>query len=389
MKQNNININRNTNNAKKDKNKAKITENNNNKKNNINEGKSKEQNKTQKNISQVNKRIKLKLIKPMKILPISIAGIYFFKNGNFLVLGRKEYDKLFEYMGDSGIIKYKIFDNKFQMIKKSKKELNISIRNVKVIDENNIICLLNTEELIILSLQNGKIRKLFYFHETIYNLLYYKNKIITCNHELKEGIKIWEQTKSLLSDSNQNHYQLMNKLFYPKIYGDENITYTTMYLMEDKNLLITSNDEESVCFWNLKKLKFDHTFELDWCPYIFSNYKNNLVIFGSGIYKGYRTPNELVLYDVKVKNINKKIKLDFIMLDVRYIKKIDLIVISGGTDILRNDIYVYDSNLNKVQFIRKAHYRDINGFAFYEKDGKEDLLMSYSQDGAVSIYSFI
>ena len=389
MKQNNININRNTNNAKKDKNKAKITENNNNKKNNINEGKSKEQNKAQKNISQVNKRIKLKLIKPMKILPISIAGIYFFKNGNFLVLGRKEYDKLFEYMGDSGIIKYKIFDNKFQMIKKSKKELNISIRNVKVIDENNIICLLNTEELIILSLQNGKIRKLFYFHETIYNLLYYKNKIITCNHELKEGIKIWEQTKSLLSDSNQNHYQLMNKLFYPKIYGDENITYTTMYLMEDKNLLITSNDEESVCFWNLKKLKFDHTFELDWCPYIFSNYKNNLVIFGSGIYKGYRTPNELVLYDVKVKNINKKIKLDFIMLDVRYIKKIDLIVISGGTDILRNDIYVYDSNLNKVQFIRKAHYRDINGFAFYEKDGKEDLLMSYSQDGAVSIYSFI
>ena len=389
MKQNNININRNTNNAKKDKNKAKITENNNNKKNNINEGKSKEQNKAQKNISQVNKRIKLKLIKPMKILPISIAGIYFFKNGNFLVLGRKEYDKLFEYMGDSGIIKYKIFDNKFQMIKKSKKELNISIRNVKVIDENNIICLLNTEELIILSLQNGKIRKLFYFHETIYNLLYYKNKIITCNHELKEGIKIWEQTKSLLSDSNQNHYQLMNKLFYPKIYGDENITYTTMYLMEDKNLLITSNDEESVCFWNLKKLKFDHTFELDWCPYIFSNYKNNLVIFGSGIYKGYRTPNELVIYDVKEKNINKKIKLDFIMLDVRYIKKIDLIVISGGTDILRNDIYVYDSNLNKAQFIRKAHYRDINGFAFYEKDGKEDLLMSYSQDGAVSIYSFI
>ena len=169
MKQNNININRNTNNAKKDKNKAKITENNNNKKNNINEGKSKEQNKAQKNISQVNKRIKLKLIKPMKILPISIAGIYFFKNGNFLVLGRKEYDKLFEYMGDSGIIKYKIFDNKFQMIKKSKKELNISIRNVKVIDENNIICLLNTEELIILSLQNGKIRKLFHFHETIYN----------------------------------------------------------------------------------------------------------------------------------------------------------------------------------------------------------------------------
>jgi WD40 repeat protein len=219
--------------------------------------------------------------------------------------------------------------------------------------------------------------------------LYYKNKIITCNLELKEGIKIWEQAKSPISASNQNHYQLMNKLFYPKIYGDENITYTTMYLMEDKNLLITSNDEESVCFWNLKKLKFDHTFELDWCPYIFSNYKNNLVIFGSGIYKGYRTPNELVLYDVKVKNINKKIKLDFIMLDVRYIKKIDLIVISGGTDILRNDIYVYDSNLNKVQFIRKAHYRDINGFAFYEKDGKEDLLMSYSQDGAVSIYSFI
>ena len=389
MKQNSININSNTNNSEKGKKKAKITINNNNKKNNINKGQSKIHTKAQKNISHVNKRITLKLIKQMKVLPISIAGIYFLKNGNFLVLGRKEFDKLFEYMGDSGIIKYKIFDNKLQMIKKSKKDLNISIRNIKVIDENNIICLLDTEELINLNIQNGIITKLFHFQETIYNLLYYKNKLITCNHELREGIKIWEQTKSVLSATNHHHYQLMNKLFYPKIYGDENITYATMYLMEDKNLLITSNDEESVCFWNLKKLKFDHIFNLDWCPYIFSNFKNNLAIFGSGIYKGYRTPNKLVLYDVKEKHISKNIKLDFIILDVRYIKKIDLIVISGGTDILRNDIYVYDSNLNKVQFIRKAHCGDINGFAFYEKDEKEDLLMSYSLDGSVNFYSLI
>jgi len=389
MKQNNININSKGNNSKKEKKKAKIIESNNNKKININKGQSKAQNKAQSNIANVNKRIKLKLIKSMKVLPISIAGIYFFKIGNFLVLGREQYDKLFEYMGDSGKIRYKIFDNKLQIIKKSKKDLNISIRNVKVIDEQNIICLLNTKELISLNIQNGKITKLFHFEETIYNLLYYKNKLITCNHELKEGIKIWEQTKSLLSVGNQHKYQIMNKLFYPKIYGDENITYATMYLVEEKNLLITSNDEESVCFWNLKKLKFDHIFKLDWCPYIFSNFKNNLVIFGSGIYKGYQTPNELVLYDVKEKKINKKIKLDFIMLDIRYIKKIDSIVISGGTDIIRNDIYVYDSNLNKVQFIRKAHYRDINGFAFYEKDEKEDLLMSYSQDGAINIYSLI
>ena len=112
------------------------------------------------------------------------------------------------------------------------------------------------------------------------------------------------------------------------------------------------------------------------------------MIFGSGIYKGYRYPNELVLYDVKEKNINNTITLDFIMLDVRYIKKIDSIVISEGTDMIRNNIYVYDSNFNRVQSIQKAHYRDINGFAFYGKDEK-DLLMSYSQDGAVNIYSFI
>ena len=138
MKQKSININSNNNNSEKGKKKAKITINNNNKKNNINKGQSKIHTKAQKNISHVNKRITLKLIKQMKVLPISIAGIYFLKNGNFLVLGRKEFDKLFEYMGDSGIIKYKIFDNKLQMIKKSKKDLNISIRNIKVIDENNI-----------------------------------------------------------------------------------------------------------------------------------------------------------------------------------------------------------------------------------------------------------
>ena len=322
----------------------------------------------------------------MNILPISIAGIYFFKNGSFLVLGREEYDKLFEYMGDNGIIKYKILDNKLQIIKNSKKDLNISIRNVKVIDEKNIICLLNTDELINLNIYNGKITKLFHFDEIIYNLLYYKNKLITCNHELKEGIKIWEQT---MQANNQHHYQLINKLFFPNIDGNENNTDTTIYLVEDKNLLITSNDEESVCFWDLKRLKFDHKFNVDWCPYIFSNFKNNLLIFGCGIYEDYRTPNELVLYDVKEKNINKNIKLDFIMLDVRYIKKIDLIVISGGTDMLRSDIYIYDSNFNMVQIIQKAHYRNINGFAFYEKDEKENLLMSYSEDGAVNIYSII
>ena len=389
MKQNDINFNGNFNNLNKNNNKEKNTEKNNNEKNNINKWKNKTQNNSQKNITHANKRIKLKLIKSMKVLPISIAGIYFFKNGNYLVLGREKYDKLFEYLGDSGTIEYKIFDKKMQIIKSSKKDLKISIRNVKVVDEENIICLLNTYELINLNIQNGKIKKLFNFNETIYNLLYYKDKLITCNHELKEGIKIWEKIKSPISTNNKHHYQIMNKLFYPKIYGSDNITYTTMYLLENKNLLITSNDEESVCIWNLKKLKFDHIFILDWCPYIFSNYKNNLVIFGSGIYEGYKTPNELVLYDVKEKKINNTIKLDFIMLDVRYIKKIDSIVISGGTDILRNDIYVYDSNLNKVQFFRKAHYRDINGFAFYEKDEKEDLLMSYSQDGAINIYSLI
>jgi len=258
LMKNNTDINNNTNNSKKDKNKTKITENN-NKKININ--------KDDKNIAHTNKRIKLKLIKSMNVLPISIAGIYFFKNGNFLVLGRDQYDKILEYMDDDGIIKYKIFDHKFQIIKSSKKDLNISIRNVKVIDEKNIICLLNTEELINLNIYNGEITKLFYFEETIYNLLYYKNKLITCNQELKEGIKIWEQTKSPILGSNQYHYQLMNKIFYPNIDGSENITDTTMYLVEDKNLLITSNDEESACFWNLKKLKFDHIFMIDWCPY--------------------------------------------------------------------------------------------------------------------------
>ena len=28
---------------------------------------------------------------------------------------------------------------------------------------------------------------------------------------------------------------------------------------------------------------------------------------------------------------------------------------------LRSNIYVYESNFNRVQFIQKAHYRDING----------------------------
>jgi len=97
----------------------------------------------------------------------------------------------------------------------------------------------------------------------------------------------------------------------------------------------------------------------------------------------------LVLYDVKEKNINKNIKLDFILLDVRYIIKFDSIIISGGTDMLRTDIYVYDSNFKRVQIIQIAHYRNINGFAFYEKDEKENLLMSYSEDGAVNIYSLI
>ena len=127
MKAYNINI-YNNNNSEKDKNKDKITESNNNKKNNINTVQRITQNKAQKNITHMNKRIKFKLIKSINVFQISIAGIHFFNNGNFLVFGREKFDKLFEYMGDAGIIKYKIFDNKLQIVKSSKRDLNISIR---------------------------------------------------------------------------------------------------------------------------------------------------------------------------------------------------------------------------------------------------------------------
>ena len=93
----------------------------------------------------------------------------------------------------------------------------------------------------------------------------------------------------------------------------------------------------------------------------------------------------MILYDVCEKNINKNIKLDFILLDVRYIKKKNAILINGGTDMLRSNICIYDSNFNRVQIIQKVHLYILINF-FYEK---EDLLMSYSQDGNVNIYSFI
>ena len=102
--------------------------------------------------------VKLKVIKTMNVFNIPVKDIYFFPNKNFLING-------------DGI--YKLYNDKY-MCTRTKKDIHY--KSIKIIDNDNFLCLKDDTKLMNINLKTGKFAKILEFPKKILNLLYYENK---------------------------------------------------------------------------------------------------------------------------------------------------------------------------------------------------------------------
>lgn len=315
----------------------------------------------------VKEKTKLKSIKTINAINGAINDIYIFDNKNFLI--------------SAGNI-YKIYNEKYFMVKNIKTNY---LDNIKIIDNNNFICLKDKTELINISVKSGKQKTIFNFNEKIDIIIYYKNKYITKSEELKGGIKIWKKLKN-------GHIELITKfIFYPKIkhrYDD------VIYLIPEQNLLLSSgymgDIDAKTYFWNLKTYKVENIFE-DKYDLVYK-LNSNLFIFTN--ISGGEIDSILNIYNIREKKFVKTIELKFYHNSIEVIPKKEIILISGyeyngfGSAREYNDIHIFDFNFKEIQVIKKVHFRSIVGMKFYEKNENEDLVLSFSEDGSINFLSF-
>ena len=60
---------------------------------------------------------------------------------------------------------------------------------------------------------------------------------------------------------------------------------------------------------------------------------------------------------------------------------------SGNT--LYKDIIVMNYDFEKILVMNNVHYRDIQGIKLYQENEKENLILTYSEDGAANVLSLM
>ena len=264
------------------------------------------------------------------------------------------------------------------------KKLDGNLDNIKIIDNNNFICLKNKTELIQISVKSGNQKSIFNFGEKIDKILYYINKYITKGEEAKNkrySIKVWETL------SNNNHTQLVTEIIFPykELFRFEGI----LYLVPDKNFFIYSgkmgDGENATYFFNLKAYEIENKIE-DYEIDNISRLNDNLLIFSKYDYI-YNCDSYLNIYDISKKNIVGNKTFEFTINSIEIIPKKEIILISGYNGEY-SDIHIFDYNFKEIQTLKKTNFGSIVGMKFYEKNENEDLILSFSEDGTINILSF-
>lgn len=171
------------------------------------------------NINSSNKKkVKLKTIKVLTPFNFQISNVYVFPNKNFLV------------NTDWG---YKIYNEKYQCIRAKE---NVNYNSIKIIDNDNFICLKDNTKLVNIGLKTGKIQTIFYFKEEISELLYHGDKYITCGVN-DNIIKIWTKIP-------ENKQQNSLKIPFGGEKGDIRI-----FLFPEKNILGVSVEHLDTYFF--------------------------------------------------------------------------------------------------------------------------------------------
>ena len=315
---------------------------------------------------------KLKFVRKISVFNKFLSNIKIFEDKRILAEGEDE---------------IKVYDNKFNLTYKNSKHI---ISYLKILDNDNILLLNSKNKLINLNIKENKSKILFNFKDEFSIFLYInKNIIVTGGQELYKGIKIWKLI-------NNWTYQLATVLKFPRDDEIDGPLFAKIHYYEENNLLVTNEIEYGkINFWDLKKFKIkdsislndeDYDYDIiDFCPI-----KNDVIIFGRGETEFDSGILDLVLYDFKGKKILLKKEFKYSITKIKYIKEKDVILTSGGShDYQPSDLYIYDANLNELQYIQKINYDGISGFTYYEKNAKEKYILINSKDGEMSVYSII
>ena len=316
--------------------------------------------KSEKKKEVIKKKIKIKLLKSENIGFITSFDI--FPNKNYIIF--------IEFKT------YKIYNSKLTLIKEH--HFKERVQDIKIIDDNNFHCLYNDNRLVNVNIKDNKISTLIHFKKEISSIKYYKNKILAFSSSEDE------HSTDMYESTNKVGYQLITRFKIPG--EDSELAECGIYVIEKFSLLV-SQTIYAAYFWDLKKSHqydvVEKTIRLVWPFY------DNLYILGQS--QEYGEIFKLCVYDIKKREIIKKLNFDFTLIieTLFYYKKKDVIIIGGGYSKFRNrnnnTIFIFDRNFNKILTLERIHEKTILDIVLYERTN--DLLISYSEDGRLNYYN--
>ena len=264
----------------------------------------------------------------------------------------------------------KIYDNKFNIIQNISNAHDDYIIDVSIKDENNFITCSSDKNIKIWIKMRNNLKNEYFFdlNQTIKNahddwinkLKYCSNgNIISCSRDNK--IKIWEE-------NNNNNYQCIKILTH-------NDCVTSILLLEDKNILISSGNDGTK-FWNLNKFKKTDHFDKVICFGVnaLKRLDNDRIIIGGDDKK------IINIISINERKIIKNIGNDFICWGICVIEDKGIFLIGGQSKVIK----IYNSNNYEcIKIFKDVH----NNFIFGIKELTNENIISYG-DKMINIWSF-
>ena len=288
----------------------------------------------------------------------SIKSVQIFPSGNIISVSK-----------DKSI---KIYDNKFNIIQNISNAHEESITYVSIKDENNFVTCSSDQNIKIWNKMKNNLKSEYFFDlkqtiknahdDSINKIIYCSNgNIISCSEDNK--IKIWEE-------KNNNNYQCIKILTH-------NDCVTSILLLEDKNILISSGNDGTK-FWNLNKFKKTDHFDKVICFGVnaLKRLDNDRIIIGGDDKK------IINIISINERKIIKNIGNDFICWGIGVIEDKGIFLIGGQSKVIK----IYNSNNYEcIQSINDAHSQgNIKGF---NKLNNENII-SFSTDKTIKIWAF-
>ena len=264
----------------------------------------------------------------------------------------------------------KIYDNKFNIIQNISNAHEESITYVSIKDENNFVTCSSDQNIKIWNKMKNNLKSEYFFdlNQTINNahddsinkIIYCSNgNIISCSEDNK--IKIWEE-------NNNNNYQCIKILTH-------NDCVTSILLLEDKNILISSGNDGTK-FWNLNKFKKTDHFDKVICFGVnaLKRLDNDRIIIGGDDKK------IINIISINERKIIKNIGNDFICWGICVIEDKGIFLIGGQSKVIK----IYNSNNYEcIKIFKDVH----NNFIFGIKELTNENIISYG-DKMINIWSF-